>query len=239
MATLFVSDLHLAAARPRACAQFEAFLAGPALASSRIFILGDLFEYWAGDDDLDDPFNRRIIAALSAATRRVPVAFMRGNRDFLAGDGFARATGVTLIDDPAVTDLDGRRALLLHGDTLCTGDADYQRFRAECRAPAWIAAMLARPLAERKRHIESLRAQSELQKRGKTAGIMDVGTEAVAAAFRTAGCELMIHGHTHRPGCHEIMLEGRRHERRVLDAWYECGSYLHCDAGGCRSVALP
>lgn len=238
MATLFLSDLHLTASRPGACAQFEAFLAGPALAAGRVYILGDLFEYWAGDDDLADPFNARITGALAAAARRVPISFMRGNRDFLVADLFARASGMTLIDDPLLITLGDRPALLLHGDTLCTDDADYQHFRTESRSPAWIKSMLATPLAIRKQRIESLRGQSEALKRTKAAGIMDVNAAAVAAAFQSAGCDLMIHGHTHRPARHELAVDGRRCERWVLADWYAQGSYLEWQAGAMRPVML-
>lgn len=239
MAKLFLSDLHLSASRPSTVAQFEGFLAGPALDAREIYILGDLFEYWPGDDDLADPFNARIVAALAGASARVPIGFMRGNRDFLIADGFARASGVSLIDDPLTIRLAGRKAVLLHGDTLCTDDTDYQRFRSESRSPAWIKTMLGTPLAVRKRHIQTLRDQSEAQKRAKSAGIMDVNAEAVATCLRAAACDLMIHGHTHRPAVHRLLVDGRPCERWVLDAWYEHGSYLAHDGETLQAHALP
>ena len=239
MPTLFVSDLHLSGDRLDITRQFEAFLAGPARLAERLYILGDLFEYWAGDDDIADPFNARVVAALAAAAARVPISFMRGNRDFLAGDGFARASGVTLLADAHTIELAGRKALLLHGDTLCTDDTDYQRFRAESRSVAWVKTMLGTPLAIRKRHIQTLREQSEVQKRSKSAGIMDVNAQAVAAALREAGCDLLIHGHTHRPARHSLSVDGLNCERWVLDAWYDRGSYLACDAGTLKVQQLP
>jgi UDP-2,3-diacylglucosamine hydrolase len=239
MATLFASDLHLSPARPEICAQFETLLAGPVRAAERVYILGDLFEYWAGDDDLADPFNARIVAALAADRGRVPIYFMHGNRDFLAGKDFARAARVMLLEDPFLLDLYGRTTLITHGDTLCTDDSGYQRFRAESRTPEWIAAMLATPLPERKRRIEALRAQSETEKRTKSDDIMDVNENAVAAAFRAWGCDRMIHGHTHRPARHATVVDGRPCERWVLDAWYEHGSYLAVDGDGCRMMRLP
>jgi len=238
MATLFLSDLHLTASRPTTVAQFAAFLAGPARSSGHVYILGDLFEYWAGDDDIGDPFNARVVAMLAESAACVPISLMRGNRDFLAADGFARASGVCMIDDPHVIELGARRTLLLHGDTLCTDDTEYQRFRAESRSAAWTMAMLGTPLEKRKQHIQTLREQSEAQKRTKAADIMDVNTAAVAEAFRASGCDLMIHGHTHRPGFHLHQVGDRQCERRVLDAWYEQGSYLLHDAGGFRTVEI-
>ena len=239
MATLFASDLHLSPSRPDACAQFEAFLAGPVRAAERVYLLGDLFEYWAGDDDLGDPFNARVVAALAADRGRVPIYVMHGNRDFLAGAGFAHAARVVPIEDPFLLDLYGRNTLITHGDMLCTDDAEYQRFRAESRAPEWIAGMLATPLAERKRRIEAMRARSEIEKRAKPAAIMDVNAGAVAASLRNADCDRMIHGHTHRPARHEFVVDGRQCERWVLDAWYEQGSYLAVDIDGCRVMRLP
>lgn len=238
MATLLLSDLHLTASRPHAVAQFEAFLTGPVRSAGHVYILGDLFEYWAGDDDLGDPFNERIIAMLAAASAHVPINFMRGNRDFLAADGFARASGVRMIDDPHSIELGNRRTLLLHGDTLCTDDTEYQRFRAESRSAAWIMTMLGTPLEKRKQHIQTLREQSEAQKRTKASDIMDVNASAVEDAFRASGCDQMIHGHTHKPGFHVHEVGDRLCERRVLDAWYEQGSYLAHDEIGFRSVTL-
>jgi UDP-2,3-diacylglucosamine hydrolase len=238
MATLFASDLHLAASRPEICEQFETFLAGPVRQAERVYLLGDLFEYWAGDDDLADPFNARVIAALAADRGRVPIYLMHGNRDFLAGAAFAKAARVMLLEDPFLVELYERKTLITHGDSLCTDDTAYQRFRAESRTPEWRAAMLGTPLAERKRRIEALRQQSEMEKRGKAAGIMDVNTDALAASFRFADCDRMIHGHTHRPGKYELMVDGVPRERWVLDAWYEQGSYLAVDHDGCRMMRL-
>ena len=226
MTTLFISDLHLTPERPASTEQFESLLAGETLGVKQLYILGDLFEYWAGDDDIAEPFNQRVVSALAKASTRTPIGFMPGNRDFLAGDSFISASGMQLMTDPFVIELAHRRTLLTHGDALCTDDVDYQRFRTESRSAAWKLAMLSTPLELRKRHIQTLRDQSEAQKRIKTAGIMDVNEAAVAAAFRDAGCDLMIHGHTHRPGYHVHRVDGQDRERRVLDAWYEHGSFL-------------
>ena len=238
MAVLFTSDLHLAAPRPKSNEQFFALLAGPAREADALYVLGDLFEYWAGDDDLADPFNTGIVAALRACAAVKPIFIMHGNRDFLLGERFAAASGARLISDPTRIDLYGVSTLLLHGDTQCTDDADYQKFRAEVRSPAWIEAFLATPLAERKARIEALRAQSEAEKQRKPLRIMDVNRQTVEALLREHGFPRLIHGHTHRPATHEHRVDGRRCERWVLGDWYGSGSYLRCDASGIISVAL-
>ena len=224
--TLFVSDLHLAEERPETTARFERFLAGAVPGASALYILGDLFEYWAGDDTLALPFEGRIGGLLREASRALPVAFLHGNRDFVVGEAFTEATGVRVIPDPSVVDLGGTRAVLLHGDTLCTGDAAYQAFRAQVRDPRWQAAALARPLAERLALARGMRQGSETAKGGKDGAIMDVAPEAVEAAFRAAGCDLMIHGHTHRPARHLHRVDGRECVRWVLPDCYEGGGYL-------------
>ena len=233
MGTLFISDLHLCASRPQITAAFEAFLGGPARKAAALYILGDLFEYWAGDDDLDDPFNARIASALAGYGKGVPTFLMHGNRDFLIDAGFANAAGMTLINDPLLIDIEGRPTLLMHGDTLCTDDLDYQRFRSEVRSAEWAATFLATPLTERKQRIEAMRTRSEALKQVKSAAIMDVNAAAVEAVFRRYGCDRLIHGHTHRPARHEHLVDGRRCERLVLADWYEHGSHLACDADGC------
>lgn len=230
---LFISDLHLCASRPQITAAFARLLAGDALQAGRLYILGDLFEYWAGDDDLEDPFNARVIELLADYARRIPVHFMHGNRDFLAGAQFADAAGLQLLADPVVADIAGQRVLLSHGDALCTDDAAYRQFRAEVRTPDWARQFLALPLAERKHRIEALRRRSESEKRAKTMAIMDVNQHAVEALLREYECTRLIHGHTHRPGRHAFILDGRTCERIVLGDWYEQGSYLRCDAQGC------
>lgn len=200
---LFISDLHLSAHEPATVARFLEFLAGPAKQADRLTILGDLFDYWAGDDDLADPFNTRIVTALhQLANHGVVIDLMVGNRDFLIGKDFAAAAGVTLLNDPVVRDINGVKTLLTHGDALCTDDADYQRFRTQVRTPEWQAKFLARPLTERKREIETLRARSEAEKRTKPMKIMDANADAVAAVMRQQQAATMIHGHTHRQDCH-------------------------------------
>ncbi|MBM3390809.1 MAG: UDP-2,3-diacylglucosamine diphosphatase [Betaproteobacteria bacterium] len=240
MATLFISDLHLCPSRPAVARLFQDFLAGPARAAEALYILGDLFEYWAGDDDLGDPFNAAICAALrTLSVAGVPIAFMAGNRDFLAGEAFAGAAGLKLLPEPAQIDLAGTATLLLHGDTLCTDDTAYLAFRAEVRSPEWRQAFLALPLAQRKAQIEALRRESEAQKRSKPMEIMDVTPSAVLQGLTFHRCSRLIHGHTHRPARHVLEAAGRSCERWVLPDWYEKGGYLVCDANGCRLEDWP
>lgn len=240
MATLFISDLHLCPSRPQIGRLFLDFLAGPARQAEVLYILGDLFEYWAGDDDLDDSFNAEVCTALHALSASgVPLFFMAGNRDFLASEGFARAAGLTLLPDPALVEVAGATTLLMHGDTLCTDDAAYQAFRAEVRSPEWRQAFLALPLAQRKAQIEALRLESEAQKRIKPMEIMDVNPDAVLQALTFHRCNRLIHGHTHRPSHHRIEAGDHACERWVLPDWYEKGGYLACDAEGCQLLAWP
>lgn len=237
--TLFISDLHLSPAAPAVTRRFAELLAGPARAAAALYILGDLFDYWAGDDDRGDPFNAHIVAALAdLAAAGVAVHFLPGNRDFLVGADFAAAAGLTLLAEPCVRVIGGTPVLLLHGDTLCTDDADYQAFRAQVRAPAWRQAFLARPLAERKAQIAELRARSESEKQVKPAAIMDANAGAVAAALRAHGVATLIHGHTHRQGSHAHDVDGRACRRWVLGDWgADHASVLACGPDGWRFLA--
>lgn len=236
MLTLLVSDLHLHPSRPETARLFGEFLAGPARGAQTLYILGDLFDAWIGDDDLADPFAAGIAADLkSLADTGVRIRFMPGNRDFLIGAGFAAAAGIEIIADETVADIGGVPTLLLHGDTLCTGDLKYQEFRRQVRAEAWQREFLARPLAERRRIADDLRDRSEAEKRAKPMALMDADETAVASAFAAHRVTRMIHGHTHRQARHEY--PGR--ERWVLPEWDRSGGALACDAAGCRWLALP
>lgn len=239
---LFISDLHLCPTRPQIVRLFLDFLADQARQADALYILGDLFDYWVGDDALDDPAepcNAAICAALKqlsdSGTR---LFFIAGNRDFLAGSGFAAASCASLLDEPQLVDIAGTPTLLLHGDTLCTDDLAYQEFRAKVHTDAWRKAFLAQPLAARRTRIEALRRESEHEKKIKPAAIMDVNAEAVAAVLRSHGYPRIIHGHTHRPARHTHGLDGHVCERWVLGDWYDSGSYLQCDERGCRALTL-
>lgn len=236
--SLFISDLHLAAERPAATAQFLQFTTTAAPQAAALYILGDLFEYWAGDDD-PDPLAGAVAAALAAlAAGGTRVFLMRGNRDVLLGPGYAARCSATLLDDPVLIDLHGSPTLLAHGDALCTGDADYQRFRAYARDPANQARFLAQPLAARHEQMRGFRAQSEASKQQKTESIMDVAPGAVEALLRQYGFPRLIHGHTHRPARHVHNVDGHHCERWVLNDWYERGGTLRADAAGCSPVSL-
>ena len=238
MPSIFVSDLHLCETRPAIAGVFFDFLRGPAAQADGLYILGDLFEYWAGDDDLT-PFNQSVVTALKEySARGIPLYLMHGNRDFLIGTRFAAATGATLLQDPAMVQLHGTPTLLLHGDTLCTDDVDYLAFRQKVRDPAYQQQFLAQPLPARKQIIAGLRVENAGEKQQKSDAIMDVAAASVEAVLREYGCPRMIHGHTHRPALHHHRVDGKTCERWVLADWYATGSYLLCDAAGCRSIAL-
>ncbi|HET7369397.1 MAG TPA: UDP-2,3-diacylglucosamine diphosphatase [Gammaproteobacteria bacterium] len=239
MTTAFISDLHLDASRPAVTALFRDFLAGEARELDALYILGDLFEAWIGDDD-PDPHNTAVKEDLHALTAAgVPGYFMHGNRDFLVGDAFSRDTGFTLLDDPVVINLHGTPALLTHGDALCIDDVDYQTFRQTVHEPAWQQAFLSQPLEARRQLAGQARAESKRQQQGKTMDIMDVNQGAVEALMREHNVTRMIHGHTHRPNTHCFQVDGVERTRIVLGDWYDQGSILRCDDSGCRLEQMP
>ena len=224
--TLFISDLHLDENRPQIVELFKQFLRGEARRAKALYILGDLFESWIGDDE--DSSLAREVANELAAVRDANVAtwFMHGNRDFLLGADYAGRAGMTLLRDPTVIELDGERTLLMHGDTMCTDDVDYQRFRTLVRDPQWQTQFLSRPLADRRAFAEQARGESRRQTAMKANEIMDVNQDAVVSALREHGVDRLIHGHTHRPAVHRFSVDGRAVERIVLGDWYEQGSVL-------------
>jgi len=237
--TLFISDLHLSPDTPDATVALLRFLRETAPAADALYVLGDLFEYWIGDEGLAQPFAGEVAQAFRALVQAgVPVYFMHGNRDFLIGERFAVASGMKLLTDPAVVDLYGTPALLMHGDTLCIDDVEYQKFRAMVRNAAWQQAFLAKPLDERIRMAREVRGKSEQSKQVKDMTIMDVTQTAVDDAFRAYNYARLIHGHTHRPARHEHNVDGHGCERWVLADWYDHGSYLMCDANGCRAQRI-
>jgi len=226
MSTLFISDLHLDESRPEIVDLFERFLATEARGAEALYILGDLFESWIGDDD-DSPLAGRVARALRALSDSgVPIYFMRGNRDFVLGKDFARKAGMTILDDPTIIDLHGQPALLMHGDTLCTDDVDYQKFRRIMHNRWFQRFALALPLSVRRRIAGRLRGQSQKHVARKAETIMDVNQGAVEAVMRAHGVRLLIHGHTHRPATHRFDLGGQTAERIVLGDWYDQSSIL-------------
>jgi len=238
MHSIFVSDLHLCPTRPAINKVFFDFLRGPAARAETLYILGDLFEYWAGDDD-DDPFNASVLNALrKLAACDVALCLMHGNRDFLIGGRFAAACHAKLLPDPTLINLYGTPTLLMHGDTLCTDDLGYLEFRAMVRGPEWQHQFLAQTLDERKQIIAGLREENAVEKKLKTEEIMDATPAGIEAALRGHGYPRLIHGHTHRPALHEHVVDGRKCERWVLADWYANGSYLRIDLNGCAAVSL-
>jgi UDP-2,3-diacylglucosamine hydrolase len=237
VSSLFISDLHLTEERPEANERFISFIEGKARSAAALYILGDFFEYWIGDDDLGEPFNAVIAGLLRDLTGRgVEVYFMHGNRDFLIGERFCAATGAQLLDDPAVRSIEGEKTLLVHGDTLCTDDVEYQAWRRKARDPAFQAEFLAKSLAERRRAIVQMREKSREVVQGKPAEIMDVNDDAVRQALQRHAVRRLIHGHTHRPGRHALAAGGERCERWVLPDWYGRGGYLEVGRAGPRLV---
>lgn len=234
MSTLFISDLHLSGERPHITELFVNFLQGEVAQAEALYILGDLFEAWLGDDFVP-PELTAVIDALAALSRQgVPLFVMVGNRDFLMGPGFETLTGCRLLPDPTVIDLYGTPTLLMHGDTLCTDDTDYLHFRALVRNPAWQAEFLAKPVAERIAFAKQARAESRVHTQMTAEEIMDVNAEAVAQALRQHGVSRLIHGHTHRPAIHQLEVDAQPATRIVLGDWYEHSSVLRCDAEGCE-----
>lgn len=229
MPTLFISDLHLDASRPHIIELFIALLAGEARKASALYILGDLFESWIGDDD-DSPLAAQVADAMRALhDSGVPVHFMCGNRDFLLGADYAARAGMVLLADPTVVDIGGERTLLMHGDTLCTDDVEYQKFRAMVRDPRWQRQFLARPLAERRAFAAQARGESRRHTADARPEIMDVNQTAVASVMREHAVHRLIHGHTHRPATHHFDLDGMRAQRIVLGDWYEQDSVLRIE----------
>jgi UDP-2,3-diacylglucosamine hydrolase len=237
VSALFISDLHLTEERPEANERFIAFLEEKARNADALYILGDFFEYWIGDDDLREPFNAIVAGLLGDLSRKgVQVRLMHGNRDFLIGQRFCAATGAKLLPDPSVVEIQGVKTLLMHGDTLCTDDLEYQAWRRQARDPVFQASFLAKPVAERRAAVEQMREKSKAVVKGNTAEIMDVNDAAVRQALRSHGVRRLIHGHTHRPGKHAVEVDGERCERWVLPDWYGRGGYIEVTREGPRLI---
>lgn len=235
---LFVSDVHLQPALPRTTQAFNAFLQHHAVRAKQLYLLGDLFEYWAGDDDLVTPYNQQICNAIQAVNASgVDVFWVAGNRDFLVGESFAKASGMTLLPDPFILDAGNQRIALVHGDAQCTDDHAYMAFRAQVRQPEWQRNFLAMPLAQRKAIIDGMRSGSREAQRTKSYEIMDVNAAAISALFDITGATAMIHGHTHRPATHQHDADGTKRIRHVLPDW-DCdtelprGGWLSMEADG-------
>ncbi len=239
MSTWFASDLHLDPATPEIAGRFLRFLAGPVRDARSLYLLGDIFEAWIGDDD-PEPAHREVIAALAAvAARGTLVYLMHGNRDFLLGERFCAETGAMLLDDPVIATIAGNRVLLSHGDGLCVDDGAYQRLRALVRDARVRRGFTALPLASRRRLAAEARAGSRAHLAGAGEYITDVNQGAVEALLRAAGVRTLIHGHTHRPATHRFDVDGTERTRIVLGDWHATASVLHWDAAGCRLHPCP
>lgn len=229
--------MHLSAATPALNDACVALLQGRAREARRVFLLGDLFEAWTGDEDVDDPACRPVVAALQALSQRgIEIHVLPGNRDFLLGRGFAAATGATVHGDWLIADIGDAPTLLLHGDTLCTDDLPYMQFRAMVRNPQWQAAFLARPLAERHAIAEDMRRRSKEATAGKGEYLMDANGDAIASMFRHHDVERMIHGHTHRPALHHHEVNGQDCRRWVLADWRDRACWFEAASGTIRAL---
>jgi UDP-2,3-diacylglucosamine hydrolase len=236
--TLFTSDLHLHSSRPAIVACFLRFLEQQQGQAEAIYILGDLFEAWIGDDD-PEPVYAPVRAGLrQCVSSGTPVYVMRGNRDFLIGERFGSETRCRLIEDPTRIELYDMPTLLTHGDTLCTDDRDYQATRNRLRDPHWQRRVLALPVAERRELAAQARELSMLSNQSKDEHIMDVNQDEVLRIIRKHGVDLLIHGHTHRPAAHRLRLDQRQVTRIDLGDWYSAGRALQVDPEGWRWLAL-
>ena len=253
---LFISDLHLSPSHPRTTQAFFNLLQQHAAQAKELYILGDLFEYWAGDDDLCDPYNKNVADAMRTLSEcGVKIFWIAGNRDFLVGTKFAEATGLTLLPDPFIAGIGGQRITLAHGDAQCTDDTAYMEFRQQVRQAQWQATFLSLPLPKRKTIIASLRSDSCQAKSTKSHDIMDVNALAINNLFDATGTSLMIHGHTHRPARHQSFSDGKQRVRYVLADWdldtdmeaqrgdwiaiNENGAIMRCNIAGEAIPELP
>ena len=229
---LFISDLHLDRERPEIIQLFSHFLVSQAARCEALYILGDLFEYWIGDDQPRTGLEPVMEGLRSLTSSSVPGYFIHGNRDFLIGESFARDTGIRLLPESAIIDIYGRPALIMHGDTLCSDDADYQNMRKMLRHADWQEQFLALSLEERTRQALQLRKKSLSATQEKKEDIMDVNPQAVKHTMRANNVDLLIHGHTHRPAIHDLFLADTKAQRIVLGDWYSQGSVLRISPNG-------
>jgi UDP-2,3-diacylglucosamine hydrolase len=239
MSTLFVSDLHLEADRPDIGKQFLHFLQTDAQEADDLYILGDLFEAWVGDDDPNTHYFAIKRALRKLVDGGIPVFFMHGNRDFMIGKEFANETGVQILEDPYKVTMYGQQALLSHGDILCTDDVQYQRVRQMVRDPDWQANMRAKPLKERLRIAQEARRQSLEQTINKSLEIMDVNQDEVVRVIQKYKVDVLLHGHTHRPAIHDVQVGHRKAKRIVLGDWYTQGSVVRWDSRGPKLEEMP
>lgn len=237
MSVLFIADLHLHESRPLITRAFFHFLRTQAINAEALYILGDFFDAWVGDDD-DSDLPKEVASELfNLKQTGVAIYFMHGNRDFLLGEGYAQKAGMKLLPEPWVIDLYGTPTLLLHGDSLCTADKDYQQFRSMVRSKAWQQQVLAQPLAARRALAAQLREKSQSMNSVKAEDIMDVTPAEVIRQMEQANVTRLIHGHTHRPARHSLTIYGQRAERIVLGDWHSHGWCIKADAKDCELIS--
>jgi len=235
---IFLSDLHLQEERPRTTNRFIDFLRNEGSQTQRLYLLGDLFDFWAGDDELEAPYNRAIALEIrQVSDSGVKIFWVPGNRDFLVGSVFAHATGIVILPDPSVITLGGRSIAISHGDIQCTNDLEYMKFRAKVQQPQWKEKFLALQLSQRKAIIDSTRREIQENHRNKTADITDVNIDEVIKVFKNTGTHVFIHGHTHRPARHILNQGGSSYIRYVLPDWdydvdFQRGGWISIDKRG-------
>jgi UDP-2,3-diacylglucosamine hydrolase len=234
MTVLLISDLHIDAGQPETVQRFLRFVDREAGSAEALYILGDFFEAWIGDADCHPGWKPVIEALASACRHRIACHIMHGNRDFLIGKRFATATGCKLLDEHEIVDIHGQRALLMHGDLLCTDDTEYMAMRAMARNPEWQRQILAKPVEERRAMAQELRRRSRTENATKPEEIMDVNQAAVEQTMREHGVRTLIHGHTHRPAVHRFPLDGEEAVRIVLGAWDDHAAIVRWDENGPR-----
>ncbi|QDP01833.1 UDP-2,3-diacylglucosamine diphosphatase [Thalassotalea sp. PS06] len=235
----FIADLHLSDERADISACFFEFLKNTASKADQLYILGDLFEYWVGDDNVT-PLSSSVATALkSLSDSGTEIFFIQGNRDFLLGKKYAEQCGMTLLPDTQLIELDGKPALIMHGDTLCTRDIDYQKFRAKSRTWWWQGFMTRLPLALRRKIAQNYRTKSAMSTSKKSQEIMDVTQSEVEKVLADSQCDLLIHGHTHRPAVHNFDVQGKPATRIVLGDWYEQGAWLKVEDGQMELLNQP
>ena len=238
MSTLFISDLHLSGERENITELFINFLDQRASKADALYILGDLFEVWPGDDMIQPDYLSSIAKLKQLADNGLPLFVMQGNRDFLMAEKFAEVSGANLIEDPTIIDLYGTPTLLMHGDTLCADDVDYQKFRVMVRDPSWKEKFFSLPNEERLAMTTKYRKVSKVETAKKSMDIMDVNQQAVETAMQKHNIKQLIHGHTHRPAIHNFSIDDKKMKRIVLGDWFEQGSVLVCDESGCQLESI-
>ena len=238
MTTLFLSDIHVSDEHPEISEHLKEFLLEEKFKINTIYILGDLFEYWLGDDDPNPSYREIKLLLKNLSQKGISIFFMHGNRDFLIGEKFAEEAGCHILPDPHVMDLFGKKVLMSHGDIFCTDDKEYQSFRKQTRDPAWKDSILSKSLSFREEFAKKARLESSKHTNSKKNEIMDVNKDEILKMYEKYNVEIIIHGHTHRPAIHDIFFNGKNCQRIVLGDWYEQGSILRCDETGFDLIQL-